>query len=80
MLMPSKHINFSQSLLGFGSYLIGKLKNPMSIDDLWKEYKSDLENQLYYSIHSFDHLILTLIFLYGVGAIEEENGIIIRCD
>jgi hypothetical protein len=80
MLMPSKHINFSQSLLGFGSYIVSKLINPLSIDDLWKEYKSDLENELYYSNHTFDNLILTLIFLYGINTIKEENGLLKRCD
>ncbi len=80
MLMPSKHINFSQSLLGFGSYLAAKLKSPISIDDLWIEYKFDLENDLYFSKHSFDNLLLTLIFLYGTNTIKEENGLLQRCD
>lgn len=80
MLMPSKHINFSQSLLGFGSYLAAKLTNPMSIDDLWREYKFDLEKELYFSNQSFDNLILTLIFLYGTNTIKETNGLLKRCD
>ena len=78
--MPSKHINFSQSLLGFGSYLLSKLKTPKSVDDLWKEYQSDLKNDLYYATHSFDNLNLTLIFLYGINAIKEDNGIISKCN
>lgn len=80
MIMPSKHINFSQSLLGFGSYLLSKLKTPKSVDDLWKEYQSDFKNDLYSTPHSFDNLNLTLIFLYGINAIYEENGIISKCN
>ncbi len=78
--MPSKHINFSQSLLGFGSYLLSKLSMPKSVDDLWCEYQNDLKNDLYSAIHSFDNLNLTLIFLYGINAIQEDNGIISRCN
>ena len=80
MLMPSKHINFSQSLLGFGSYLLTKLQTPKSIDELWMEYQMDLKNDLYSTPHSFDNLNLTLIFLYGINTIIENNGIISRCN
>lgn len=80
MIMPTKHINFSQSYLGFGSYLLGKLHKPKTIDDLWKEFKSDIESELYSSEHSFDNLILTLIFLYSINTIEEKNGIIYKCN
>jgi len=80
MIMPSKHINFSQSLLGFGSYLLSKLVNPKSIDDLWREYQKDIKSELYSSEHSFDNLILSLIFLYGINTIYEQNGIIYKCN
>lgn len=80
MIMPSKHINFSNSLLGFGSYLLIKLQSPKSIDDLWQEYINDYNNELYFADHSFDNLMLTLIFLYGINAINEHNGIVFRCN
>lgn len=80
MIMPSKHINFSQSLLGFGSYLLIKLSNPKSIDDLWREYQKDIKSELYSSEHSFDNLILSLIFLYSINTIYEQNGIIYKCN
>lgn len=80
MVMPSKHINFSQSLLGFGSYLLSKLNEPKSVDDLWREYQIDMKNEAYFANHSFDNLNLTLIFLYGINAIEESNGIVAKCN
>ncbi|TCN63034.1 hypothetical protein CLV25_11612 [Acetobacteroides hydrogenigenes] len=80
MLMPTKHINFSQSLLGFGSYLLGKLNRPKTIDELWRDYQDDLKNELYASEHSFDNLVLSLIFLYGINTIVEKNGLIYKCD
>ncbi len=80
MLMPTKHINFSQSLLGFGSYLLGKLDKPKSVDDLWVEYQNDLKSELYASVQSFDNLVLSLIFLYGINSIIEQNGLIYKCN
>lgn len=80
MLMPTKHINFSQSLLGFGSYLLDNLNRPKTIDDLWNQYLIDKERDKFSANHSFDNLILALIFLYGINAIKEENGLIYKCD
>jgi len=80
MIMPSKHINFSQSLLGFGSYLLSKLDKPMSIDDIWNKYQADLLKENYIAKHSFDNLIMTFIFLYGINAIDQKNGLIYKCN
>ncbi|WP_431199560.1 ABC-three component system middle component 6 [Mucilaginibacter sp. P19] len=80
MLLPSKHVNFSESLLGFGSYLLQKLDRPLSVDELWKKYLADLNNELYFARQTFDNLVLTLIFLYSVQAIKEEKGLIIKCN
>lgn len=80
MLMPSKHINFSQSLLGLGSYLLSKLDKPMTIDELWNNYQLDFEKEYYLAKHSFDNLILTSIFLYGISAIKLDNGLLIKCN
>lgn len=80
MVLPSKHVNFSESLLGFGSYILLGLKGPKSVDDLWKRYQADYSNGLYFSKQTFDNLVLTLIFLYGIGAIKEEKGLIIKCN
>lgn len=80
MVLPSKHVNFSESLLGFGSYLLQKLDRPSSVDELWKAYQVDLKLGYYFSKQSFDNLILTLIFLYGIQAIKEEKGVIHKCN
>jgi len=80
MILPTKHINFSQSYLGFGSYILNMLEEPKTIDDLWKRYTDDLNEELYSFNHSFDGMILTLIFLFSIGAIEEKKGIIYKCN
>ena len=78
MIMPAKHINFSESLLGFGSYILQTLKEPKSTDELWQKYQKDLQDGLYVSKHSFDNLIMTLLFLYSIDAIKEESGKVLK--
>lgn len=79
MILPTKHINFSQSLLGLGAYILSQLNSPKTIDDLWDAYKVDCKNNVYLAKHSFDNLVMTLIFLYSIGSVAENNGVIEKC-
>jgi len=79
MIFPTKHTNFSQSFLGFGSYILGKLDKNKSVDEIWNEYLSDYKNKRYPAKHSFDNLILSLLFLYTLGVLEERDGSVIKC-
>ena len=79
MITPTKHTNFSESLLGFGSYVLRLLETPKSVDDLWDKYQNDLKNKAYFAKHSFDNLLLTIGLLYLIGAVEEQDGVIIKC-
>ena len=76
MILPTEYTNFSQSLLGFGSYVLSILGDAKSIDDLWEQYEKDYEKKKYPGRHTFDNLILTLIFLYASGCIFEQKGLI----
>jgi len=78
MIMPAKHINFSESFLGFGSYILQHLNKPKSVDELWEQYQKDLKSELYFSNHSFDNLIMTLMFLYSIDTIREEDGKVLK--
>lgn len=69
MILPTKHIRISESLLGLGGYLLTLLKRPMSIDELWAEYEKS-NNKKFPAYHSFDNLILSLDLLYLMGIIE----------
>ncbi|HHX24598.1 MAG: ABC-three component system middle component 6 [Tepidanaerobacteraceae bacterium] len=80
MLIPTKHTNFSESLLGFGSYILKKIEYFKSVDELWSEYLLDYKNRIYPAKHSFDNLLLTLTFLYSIGILEEQDGGVIRCN
>ena len=79
MILPTKHINFSQSLLGLGGYILFQLQSPKSIDELWNKYNIDYKNNVYPAKHSFDNLVMTLIFLYSIGSVTENNGVMEKC-
>lgn len=80
MLIPTKHTNFSESLLGFGSYILKKLDKSKSVDEIWGEYLVDYKNNNYPAKHSFDNLLLTLTFLYSLGILDEQNGGVMKCN
>lgn len=80
MILPTKHTHFSDSLLGFGAYLLNKINSFKTIDSLWNDYQNDLKNNTYKAKHSFDNLLLTLVFLHSIGIIEEKDGGVIRCN
>ncbi len=79
MILPSKHISFSQSLLGYGSYLIKNIGRGKSVDELYYKSQQDYKNGLYPSKQSFDSLLMTLVFLYSIGVIEEYKGRVVLC-
>lgn len=79
MILPTKHINFSQSLLGLGAYVLSQLSTPKTIDELWNDYSDDYKNKVYLAKHSFDNLVMTIIFLYSIDSITENNGVITKC-
>jgi len=70
MILPSKHINFSESLLGLGGILLRLLKTPMSIDDLWVLYSKINNKAKFPAYHNFDNVILALNYLFLIDAID----------
>ena len=80
MIMPTKHTNISTSFLGFGGYILMRLETPATIDELWMQYQSDFKVGVYFAEHSFDNLLLTIVFLHSIDAVEEKNGVILKCN
>lgn len=69
MILPTKHIRISESLIGLGGFLIKLLNEPMTIDKLWVKY-SKYNNKKLPAYHSFDNLVLSLNVLYMMGIVE----------
>lgn len=73
MIFPNKTTKLSYSLLGGGSFILQELKNPQTVSSLWEKVKIK-----YKEIKNFEKFILTLDFLYILGMIEFENGLLRR--
>jgi len=76
MILPSKHIRFSESLMGLGGILLSFINEPKSVDEIWFKY-SEINNSKskFPAYHNFDNVILALNYLYLIGAIEiNSNG------
>jgi hypothetical protein len=80
MLLPDKHIKISESILGFGSFVLEYLSRSRTVDEIWEKYQNAKKSETYPSSHSFSNLILCLCFLYSIGTIQLNNdGKVEKC-
>lgn len=75
MILPSKHIRFSESLLGLGAIVLSIINEPKSIDEIWFKY-SEVNNRKnkFPAHHNFDHIVLALNYLFVIGAVSIDNS------
>lgn len=78
MILPTKHTNLSESILGLSGFLLSFLKSrSYSMDELWTELekcKTQQGNNIYAN-HTFDNLVLSVDLLFMIGAISmDANG------
>lgn len=76
MVVPSKHIRFSESLLGLGGMVLLLLNiQHLTIDEIWKKYARYNNKAKFPAYHSFDNLLLSVDMLFAIGAIDiTEEG------
>jgi hypothetical protein len=80
MLLPSKHIRLSESILGIGALVLEALNEPMTLDALKTSLDARVEREQLSSQPSLEMLVLALNFLFAVSAITtNDNGAIARC-
>ena len=72
IFMPNKHVPLRRSLIGIGAHILKQLHSSMTVSELWEivENKDD--------IGSFGNFILSLDYLYAIGAIDYESGFLTR--
>lgn len=73
MILPTKHISTSYSLLGIGAKILEHMYYPRTISSLWSSVATMPE------VATFERFVLTLDLLYAIGAIEMEMGLLRRC-
>jgi hypothetical protein len=72
MILPTKHIKLSNSLLGVGATLLKYLDRNRTVTSLWNETYTLPE------IKTFDRFTLGLDFLFLVGVIDFQDGLLRR--
>ena len=77
MILPKMQLSLSESLFGFGAFLLQRLDAPTSVDDLWEYYKDSYADKKYLVKFTFDQFIMALDYLYIIGAInQDERGML----
>lgn len=72
MILPTKHIRLSNSLLGVGATLLEYLDRNRTVTSLWNETRTLPE------IKTFDRFTLGLDLLFLVGVIDFQDGLLRR--
>jgi len=72
MILPTKHVSLDKSLLGAGAVMLPILFEPMTMTGIWERVKHAPE------IGTYGRFVLTLDFLYAIGAIDMVEGLISR--
>lgn len=79
MVLPEKHIGFSESLLGLGSFILEMLFKPKNIDSLWQDLKTTQNLDNMFTSHNFENLVLSVDILFAIGLIAiNDNGNLIK--
>lgn len=77
MILPKKQLSVNESYFGFGAFLLQKLNESVSIEELWEYYKDSYTSKKYPVKFSFDQFVIALDYLYIIGAIKtDERGLL----
>lgn len=70
MILPTKHIPASSSLLGVGAILLKYLDRPQTVTSLWETVRKVPE------VATFERFSLALDFLYAIGIVEFDEDLL----
>jgi hypothetical protein len=72
MILPTKHIKLSNSLLSLGAVLLRNLDSSHTVTSLWGATHELPE------VKTFERFTLGLDFLFMVGAVDFQDGLLRR--
>lgn len=78
MILPSKHLPESRSLIAIGGEVLAQLDEPRTVSELWERVrlarcKAGIEAPL-----SFDWFVLAVTFLHTILAVDLDRGLVTR--
>ncbi|MES9874575.1 MAG: ABC-three component system middle component 6 [Candidatus Sedimenticola sp. 6PFRAG7] len=74
MILPGKHLKHDRALIGIGSQILEVIEDEYTVSELWEHVQVSRLPQA--SPLSYDWFILALSFLYMIGAIDYDHGLI----
>lgn len=74
MILPSKHLKLSNTLIGVGAALLKYLDSDKTVTSLWSATRSLPE------INNFERFTLGLDFLFIIGAVDFKDGLLRRVE
>jgi hypothetical protein len=72
MIIPTKHIQIENSLLGIGAELLQRINQSKTVSTLWEQSKT-IEG-----IKTYESFTLVLDFMFIIGLIEFNDGFLRR--
>jgi hypothetical protein len=70
MILPTKHINLSNSLLGVGAAILNCMNRDKTVTSLWNEARTSSE------VRTFERFTLGLDLLFILGMIDFRDGLL----
>lgn len=79
MILPSKHLPQDRAFLTVGARILQHLSQPKTISALWEELPRQVAaGQNTVPTLRYDGFVLALDLLFLIGAIELQDGLLIR--
>lgn len=78
MILPTKRLSESRSLLVVGADILRLLKGPKTVSRLWDEMQKTRSTRSSSVTLTYDWFVLALDLLYTISAIDMEQGLVSR--
>lgn len=80
MILPTKHLSPDRAIISIASEIFELIGRRSTVSAVWNEVQENCKAGMRQGDVPYDWFILSLDFLFLVGAIEENNGKLIRVD
>jgi hypothetical protein len=78
VILPKKHLSTDRCLLYVGAEVLRLLNRPRTVSSLWHDFKTHRSKNSELSTITYDWFVLSLDFLYALGSIKMEDGLLRR--
>lgn len=78
MILPTKHLSPERAIITVASEIFVLINNRSTVSSVWNDLQEKNRECMRQGRIPYDWFILSLDFLYMIGAIEEDNGKLTR--